>query len=177
MLVQRSWPLLLVPGGVVVGHGAACLVGTLVGGNAPLWQAGLMGPLLCLSVPLSFAGLTRALVGGFRAERTTRSLRVLAPGQIVLFLCVELLERAGDSGASRLSWLLVGLAAQLAAAAVLCALSRVAGEVGMKLRERRIAQHPAPRRALVPVAVRSSRLSLILGFESLCRRGPPTAVT
>lgn len=176
MLVQRSWPLLLVPGGLVAGHGAACLVGTLVGGNAPLWQAGLMGPLLCLSVPLSLAGLTRALVGGFRAEQTTRRLRVLAPCQIVLFLCVELLERAGESGASRVSWLLVGLAAQLAAASMLCALSRVVGAVGTKLRERRMSLDPWPQRALVPVAVSPARLSLILGFESLCRRGPPTAL-
>lgn len=176
MLVQRSWPLLLVPGGVVVGHGAACLIGTLVGGEAPLWQTGLLGPLVCLSVPLSFAGLTRAFLGGLRAENATRRLRVLVPCQVGLFLCVELLERAGEPGASRVSWLLVGLAGQLAATAMLRALSQVAGAVGTRLRERRSAPDPLPPHAQGPIAAVPSRLALILGFESLCRRGPPAAL-
>ena len=113
MLVQRSSPLLLVPGGVVVGHGGTCLFGALVGDSPPLWQAGLIGPLLCLS---------------------------------------------------------------MAAAAMVCARSGVVGTVGTKLRERHQALDPSPQRAQVPVAVRPPRLAPILGFESLCRRGPPTAL-
>src|SRR3546814_13096114 len=72
--------------------------------------------------------------------------------------------------------MLVGLAAQLAAAAMLCRLMRVAGEVGARLRERRKAHVPSSRRVLRPVAVRPSRMALIPGFESLSRRAPPTAV-
>src|SRR3546814_2381210 len=95
MLVQRSSPLMLVPAGVVLGHGAACLIGALVGSSTPMWHSSLIGPLLCLSVPLSLAGLARALVAGLRAEKATRGLRVLAPYQIGLFVCMELLERSG----------------------------------------------------------------------------------
>src|SRR3546814_5053760 len=89
MLVQRSSPLMLVPAGVVLGHGAACLIGALVGSSTPMWHSSLIGPLLCLSVPLSLAGLARALVAGLRAEKATRGLRVLAPYQIGLFVRSE----------------------------------------------------------------------------------------
>src|SRR3546814_13222144 len=87
-----------------------------------------------------------------------------------------LLERSGAPSASHLSWMLVGLAAQLAAAAMLCRLMRVAGEVGARLRERRKAHVRSSRRLLRAVADRPSRMALILGFESPCRRGPPIAV-
>ena len=176
MIVQRTWPVLLVPGGVVAGHGAVCLISALVGSDAPLWQAGVFGPLLCLAVPSSFAGLARALVGGPRAETAPRLLRVLAPCQIGLFLGVELLERTGGPGEPRVSWLLVGLAAQLAAAATICALLRVVGALGTQLRSRRTALLPSSPHARGPVAVPRSRLALILGFGSLCRRGPPAVL-
>src|SRR3546814_14176402 len=137
MLVQRSSPLMLVPAGVVLGHGAACLIGALVGSSTPMWHSSLIGPLLCLSVPLSLAGLARALVAGLRAEKATRGLRVLAPYPLGLFVCLELLERSGAPRAPHLSWLSVGLAAQLAAAAMLCSLMRVAGDGGARVGERR----------------------------------------
>src|SRR3546814_8097337 len=44
MLVQRSSPLMLVPAGVVLGHGAACLIGALVGSSTPMWHSSLIGP-------------------------------------------------------------------------------------------------------------------------------------
>src|SRR3546814_9510040 len=119
MRVQRASPLVLVPPGVVLCHGAACRIGVLVGSSTPMWHSSLIGPLLCLSVPLSLAGLARALVAGLRAEKATRGLRVLAPYQIGLFGCMELLERSGAPSASHHYWLMVGLAAKLAAPAML----------------------------------------------------------
>src|SRR3546814_18916964 len=134
MLVQRSSPLMLVPAGVVLGHGAACLIGALVGSSTPMWHSSLIGPLLCLSVPLSLPGLARALVAGLRAAQAPRGLRVLAPYQHGLFVCMELLDRAGAPSASHLSGMLVGLAAPLASAPLLCRLMRGAGEDGDRLR-------------------------------------------
>src|SRR3546814_12525901 len=137
----------LVPAGVVLGHGAACLIGALVGSSTPMWHSSLIGPLLCLSVPLSLAGLARSLVAGLRAENATRGLRVLAPYHIGLFVCMELLERSEAPSASHLSWMLVVLAAQLAAAALPCRLLRVAGEVGARFSGSSKASVPSTRGA------------------------------
>lgn len=176
MLSKRSWPLLLVPVGVFAGHGIACLIGALAGGGTGWWQAGVIGPLLCVAVPMAVAGFSRALLGGLRGEPTTRILRVLAPAQIVLFLGVEVMERTGEPSASRASWLLVGVGAQLVATLMLWAVTRMASAVGTRLRQRRQAFAPAPHAALGRKAVAAARTSAILGFESLCRRGPPPSI-
>lgn len=173
---SRSWSLLLLPGGLVVGHGASYALGAAVGGGGRSRGGhGFLEPLLCLSVPLSLGVFARALIAGLRAELVSTRFRQVAPMQAVLFAVIELLEHGDTPGTTRAIWMLVGLVAQVAAAALLCAVVRAATAAGAGLRKRRLC---APARAGLPRrAITAGRtlpqLSVALG--SLSRRGPPLA--
>ena len=177
MVASRSWSLLLVPGGLVAGHGAVGALGSLVG--APPftgWDGSVLGALLCLSVPLSLAVFTRALVAGLPTETVPSLFRLLAPVQASLFLAIELYERGGQAASSGAAWVLVGVVAQIGVAAVSCALVRALDAAGARLRQRRhvMSARATSRHAIVVSCV---RLGSVLGLESLSRRGPPLLAT
>lgn len=175
----RWWSLLLVPGGFVAGHelgyqGAAAIGATPVAAGAH----GYLSSVVLVGAPFAFAALARTVLAGVRAELPPVRMRTLAAAQVGLFLAVELAEhlQAGLSPARTLAQpaVVLGLAAQVAVAAVLVLILRSSQQAAAAVASarRRAAPQPRSRPPVRPVPARDL-VPLIVAVSSLSRRGPP----
>lgn len=136
---------------------------------------GSMEALLCVTVPLVLASLMHAALAGLRGDVSPVRFRSLALAQVALFFLVEVLEHAG-SGArpTVVAALSLGVAAQVAAAGILCALLRGANALGRRFRGARI-RPVSPTSGAGRRPATAPAWSLLL-LSPLRRRGPPSQV-
>lgn len=171
---RPSSHLLLLPGGLAVGHAISYSV-LGPAGHVDVWFAGSVEGLLCVAVPLAVAALVRAVVAGLRDEPAPIRFAPLAALQVALFLVVEVVEHAGS--AARPSVLLavaLGVAAQVVAAALVCALVHGATALGRRARGRRTRPRSDAHAAGQLRPRRSGWSTLLLLPQQ--RRGPPLAL-
>ena len=174
----RWWSLLLVPGGFVAGHELGYAGATAVG-SPPVAASGhgYLLTVLLVGAPFAFAAAARHLLAAWRDELPPVRWSTLAGAQVSLFAAVEVLEhaRAGLSLPQTLTQpaVLLGLAAQLAVAAVVVAILRTSGRAAAVIAaaRARAVRRPASRPAWRPVALAPQ--PALVPVWSLSRRGPP----
>jgi len=168
---QLSSQLLLVPSGLLAGHAISSSV-LQAPGHGEVWSAGSIEGLACVSIPLALAVLVRAALAGLRDEPSPILFAPLAALQVAVFLAVEITEHAGSSARpSVLLTVAVGVAAQVAAAALLCLLASGVATLGRRARTRTVRRQTDTR-----VAAQGREMGL--GWSTLLllprlQRGPP----
>lgn len=173
---SRLWSLLLVPGGLAVGH-AVGYGGARLLGVTPSIQGshGYLEALLCLAIPFSLAVLGRSVLAGARTELAPVRFGLLAAAQVTGFVAIEVLEHAsvgiGPSASLREATLLLGVLAQIGVAWLVCAVLRAASRVAARVLGRRPA--PARRHEVAPARPVVCTPRLPVAVSSLSRRGPP----
>ncbi len=96
MHVRRLWALLLLPGGLAVGHTLGYRLAAEAGSASPVTDGhGYIGDLAFLAIPVTVAVLLRAFLAGLRGELAPVRLAPLVAQQVALYLIVELCEHAG----------------------------------------------------------------------------------
>jgi hypothetical protein len=181
MPARVAWSVLLLPGGMAVGHVLGYRLAALWGAPAPAPTAGhgYLQALLLLAAPFLTIVLVRSFLGGARAGGITPiRFASLAAAQIGLYVAVELTEFAA-AGIDPLAALVepslvIGVVAQVIVAAVLSTFARAAHRAGAWF----AATVPAP--TLHPTRPWRPESELPNGFLvsvwSLSRRGPPAGV-
>ena len=152
MTPRRPWWLLLVPGGLLLGHLLGSWPGAATGyGVDSGLGAASASSLLCVAAPLTVAAVWRGAVVGFRDRPVSSSFRLLVLSQLTVFVGVEVLEHsiALVRPAAILS-VLIGAIAQVLAAALLTALVQGAVLVGRRARTTR---RPVPLRPISRLAI------------------------
>jgi hypothetical protein len=175
----RWWFLLLVPVGFAAGHELAYTGAATLG--SPAVTAGDHGYLVTLALvgaPFAFAAIARSLLAGLRDETPTVRWTTLAGAQAGLYAAVETAEhlRAGLSPVEVATQpaVLLGLAAQVAVAALVAAILRTSHEAGATLAARRRRRPAAPRAARRTWSPGGLDLEpALVPVSSLSRRGPP----
>lgn len=166
--------LLLLPGGLLVGHGLTALaLGSMQ--HTEGWPAGTFEGLVCLSIPLALAALVHAFLAGIRGQVTPIRWAPLAGLQVALFLVIELIEHEASTTTTGLLVVVAGVVGQVTAAAVMYLLVRGAESIGRRTRERSTRVHEdenMDRRWATPSRVRAT-----VRPRSHLRRGPPVAAT
>lgn len=177
-----AWGLLLLPGGLGLGHVLGYRMTEGLGGALSVSTGhGYLGQLGVLAVPLTLAVVARAFVAGTRGEPLPVRFGVLATQQVLLFLAIEVLEHAtvGITPASSLGEisLIVGSATQVTIAAAFCWFVRLVSRVGAA-----VAGSSATRpthRTSVPRCqpTRRSHPAMTIDLAAVSRRGPPGSLT
>ena len=175
----RWWSLLLVPGGFVAGHELGYLGASALGSPSVAAAGhGYLLTLLLVGAPFAFAAAARHLLAAVREEVPPVRWTTLAAAQVAVFVAVELAEhgRAGLSVAETVTEpaVLLGVAAQLAVAALIIAILRTSGRAAAAIASarRRAAGRPRPGPAWRPGGVLVPVPALV-PVSSLSRRGPP----
>ena len=134
MRTLRWWSLLLVPSGFLAGHELGYQAATALGRAPVPGDHGYLGGVALVAAPFAFAAVARSLLAGLRDELPPVRWSTLAGAQVALFLPAEVAEHAaaGLAPAATLAEpaVLLGLAAQLAVAALLVRIVRTTHEVG-----------------------------------------------
>lgn len=177
MTQRRPWWLLLVPGGLLLGHllGSWALAATGHGPD-PALGATSASSLLCVAAPLTVAAVWRGAIVGFRDRPVSSSFRFLVLSQVTVFIGVEVVEHsiALVRPAAILS-VLVGAVAQVLAAALLTVLVEGAAMVGRRVRTTRRPQRP---RLIVGVDTPFRSWLRSTDIAGMVRpRGPPRALS
>jgi hypothetical protein len=171
------WSLLLLPGGLAVGHALGYAGAELLGSTPSInGEHGYLGALLCLGLPFALAVVGRAIAAGTRAEQSPVRPSTLAVAQVLAFAAIEITEHAragiGPIACLRELSFVLGVLAQLVVAWLVCALVRAANRVAAKVSERRRHTiHAAATTSSAGSDVCVSRLAVAV--SSLSRRGPP----
>ena len=178
MRTLRWWSLLLVPSGFLAGHELGYQAATALGRAPVPGDHGYLGGVALVAAPFAFAAVARSLLAGLRDELPPVRWSTLAGAQVALFLTAEVAEHAaaGLAPAATLAEpaVLLGLAAQLAVAALLVRIVRTTHEVGTALAAARRAGRTATGARPGP-ATRAVPRPATVPVSSLSRRGPPPA--
>lgn len=169
MLPRHTPALLLLPSGLLAGH--ALSYPLRFRDHASLGFS--MEALVCISMPFALAALVHAAIAGLRDTAAPVRYRSLALPQVALFLMIEVVEHASSSvrPAAGLMALILGVAAQMLAAAVLCGLAKGAHALGRRARGSR---RPGAASTSLPARWRPSHASWSsVLLTPLSRRGPP----
>ncbi|HET6664069.1 MAG TPA: hypothetical protein VFG94_07410 [Acidimicrobiales bacterium] len=176
----RWWSLLLVPGGFVAGHELGYAAASLVG--APPVPGGghtYLTVVVLAGAPFAFAAMIRGFLAGMREQLPPVGWRTLALAQVSLFTAVELTEHraAGLGPVETLAQpaVMLGLAAQVAVAALLHLMVRTSHKAGAAVASAR------QRRAVLVIRpswrpAGTGSAAVIVPVCSMSRRGPPGAV-
>lgn len=176
---SRVWSLLLLPGGLALGHALGYSGAELIGSTPSInGEHGYLGTLLCLGLPFALAVVGRAVLAGTRSEQSPVRPSTLALAQVSAFAAIEIVEHAragiGPATCLREASFVLGVLAQLAVAWLVCALIRAANRVAAKAVGRRRRSTDAP----MPTSTATADLGiprLAVAVSSLSRRGPPRA--
>jgi hypothetical protein len=179
MPARVAWSVLLLPGGMAIGHVLGYRLAALWGAPAPAPTGGhgYLQALLLLAAPFVTIVLVRSFLGGARAGITPIRFVSLAAAQIGLYMAVEVTEFAA-AGISPLASLVepslvIGVLAQVIVAGLLSTFARAAHRAGAWF----AATTPAP--ALHPTQPWRPESQPTNGFMvsvwSLSRRGPPVS--
>lgn len=173
----RLWVLMLLPGGLAVGHLLGYGTTSYAGGAGSASGHGYIAQLSVVAVPVTVAVLVRAFVAGARGDLAGVRFAHLALQQAVLYTGVELVEHAVDGTgpvevlAERSLFLGVVLQVLVAGAfSLLVQLFRQLGVVVASVMRRRGGR----RRSSRPWAVvTSADARLLVDVVCVSRRGPP----
>lgn len=182
--MRRSalWALLLLPGGLAVGHMLGYWAAS-ASGSAPSLTTGhgYLGDLRTLAVPFTAAAALRVFASGTRCEALPVRLGPLATMQVLLYVAVELAEHvgAGISAATALTEpsMLFGALAQLLIASSLWLGLRLvhrAGEAISAARARLHVRRARPARWVISTVAWGTP---VVDAGSLSRRGPPVLLS
>ncbi|MGH9212550.1 MAG: hypothetical protein ACRD2C_18040 [Acidimicrobiales bacterium] len=173
----RWWSLLLVPGGFVAGHEAGYEAARLLG--APAFTGGgqhdYLRSVVMVGVPFLFAAVARHLLAGIRDELPRARFGTLAIAQSTVFLAFELVEHAqvgmAPTETLRQPAVVLGLIAQVAAAAFLHLIARASHRIAAAVIRGRPALRLVTRPSWAVVAIAAAAVAI--PASSLSRRGPP----
>ncbi|QYG94343.1 hypothetical protein HC251_24750 (plasmid) [Iamia sp. SCSIO 61187] len=180
MSTVRRRHLMVLPGGLVVGHlAASVLTGHQPAAELGEWGSILLQALLCVGLPLAgWAGLAAAR-DGWRGRATATGPLALIVQQVLAFVGLDLIEHAltgtdpWSAAQSGRFW--VAVAAHAAAGALAWVVLRLASRLGRTLARLRRGRCEAW--AAVPAdLVARAMAAQIVALSSLSRRGPPVDV-
>lgn len=166
--------LLLVPGGLAVGHVAELMAG----GHGIGWSAGLVRALVCIGGPLGVWAALLAARDGWRGRSRAARPGALVAQQVLAFGAVDLIEHTlrGSSPLALVArpgfWASVALHALVGLAGWLTL--RLATRVGRGLAAVTFDDYLGwPSTATAARWRRSVEAARVLALSSLSRRGPP----